>query len=84
VLSIISISFEEQHFVDALEKTGIVSVAHLSNFRYRVTPEEMAKHWSFGLSAAKQTLLATPQRGMKDVASCTLAKRVKPTTSQLR
>jgi hypothetical protein len=84
VLSSISVSLNEKHFVEALEKTCIVSVAQLSNYRYRVTPEELARHWNIGLSAAKRTLLATTQRGVKDIASRTLAKRVKPTPSQLR
>jgi hypothetical protein len=84
VLSSISVSLNEQHFVEALEKTCIVSVAQLSNYRYRVTPEELARHWNSGLSAAKRTLLATTQRGVKDIASHTLTQRVKPTTSQLR
>jgi hypothetical protein len=74
VLSSISVSLNEQHFVEALEKTCIVSVAQSLNYRYRVTPEEVARRWNIGLSAAKQTLLATTQRGVKDIASRTLAK----------
>jgi hypothetical protein len=84
VLSSISVSLDEQHFVEALEKTCRVSVAQSSNYRYRVTPEELARRWNIGLSAAKRTLLATTQRGVKDIASQTLTQRVKPTTSQLR
>jgi hypothetical protein len=84
VLSSISVSLDEQHFVEALEKTCLVSVAQSSNYRYRVTPEELARRWNIGLSAAKRTLLATTQRGVKDIASRTLTQRVKPTTSQLR
>jgi ribosomal protein S25 len=83
VLSSISVSLNEQHFVEALEKTCLVSVAQSSNYRYRVTPEELARRWNIGLSAAKRTLLATTQRGVKDIASRTLTQRVKPTTSQL-
>jgi hypothetical protein len=84
VLSSISVSLDEQHFVEALEKTCLVSVAQSSNYRYRVTPEELARRWNIGLSAAKRTLLAMTQRGVKDIASRTLTQRVKPTTSQLR
>jgi ribosomal protein L15 len=84
VLSSISVSLDEQHFIEALEKTCLVSVAQSSNYRYRVTPEELARRWNIGLSAAKRTLLATTQRGVKDIASRTLTQRVKPTTSQLR
>jgi hypothetical protein len=84
VLSSISVSLNEQHFVKALEKICLVSVAQLSNYSYRVTPEELARCWNIGLSAAKRTLLATTQRGVKDIASWTPTQRVKPTTSQLR
>jgi hypothetical protein len=69
VLSSISVSLDEQYFVKALEKTCLVSVAQSLNYRYRVTPEELARQWNIGLSAAKRTLLATTQRGVKDIAS---------------
>jgi len=77
-------SLKEQHLVNALENNFVLSVAQLSNYRYRVMPEELAMCWNIGLSAAKQMLLANTQRGNKNIASCTLTKRVKPVASQLR
>jgi hypothetical protein len=84
VLSSVSMLLEDKHLIDELEKTCIVSVAQFSIYRYKVMPEELAKRWNIGLLTAKRTLLATTQRGVKDIASQLLAKRVKPVTSQLR
>jgi hypothetical protein len=53
----------------SLQFSCIVSVAQSSNYRYKVTPEELAKQWNIGLLTAKRTLLATTQRGVKDIAS---------------
>jgi aspartate oxidase len=69
VLSSVSMSLEDKHLIDELEKTCNVSVAQSSNYRYKVMPEELAKRWNIGLSTAKRTLLATTQRGVKDIAS---------------
>jgi hypothetical protein len=84
VLSSVLMLLEDKHLIDELEKTCIVSVAQSSNYRYKVTPEELAKQWNIGLSTAKQMLLAATQRGVEDITSQLLGKRVKPVIAQLR
>jgi hypothetical protein len=51
---------------------------------YAIGPEKLAKNWEIGLSAAKRTLEATTQSGVRTILNPTLSRRFRTNDRQLR
>jgi hypothetical protein len=52
---------------DCLFGEALYTIKALTSTKYAIGPEKLAKHWGIGLSAAKRTLEAMTQSGVRTI-----------------
>jgi hypothetical protein len=83
VLSSVSNTLNDDSFYSSL--LSHVNISHTSTRRKNVIDaERLATTWNIGIEAAKQTLKATTQRGIRSVANPDIARRFRTNDRQLR
>ena len=83
VLSEMSPILNDDYFISALRSNVQVSLTS-SKKRSGITPEALVQNWGIGLEAAKRTVEATTQRGIRTVANASLSRRFRTNDRQLR
>ena len=83
ILTDISNTLDHDAFALSLNSRAISSIGSKDK-KYNISPETLASKWNIGLEAAKRTLKATTQRGIRSSANPSIARRFRTNDRQLR
>ena len=80
----ISPVLDDRSFLHDMENVKIISSVKTVSQRWGIDAETLSRNWGIGLAAAKRTLHATTQRGIRTVLHPTLSRRFRTNDRQLR